>query len=61
MAFSVFMIFSRSIVWKLLTILGIVLYNIFILHFHVIVPNYYMIREWLAITGGILYLLAIDR
>lgn len=61
MACSVFMLVSRNVVWKLFTLVGIVLYNIFILHFHVIVPNYYMIRDWIAVAAGVLYLIAVDN
>lgn len=60
MASSIFMLFSRALVFKAVAIVGVVVYNFLILHFHMIFANFYALREWLAILGGIVALIAID-
>lgn len=61
LACSIVMVFSRKIVFKVAVAVGIVLYNLLILSYHVIVPNYYALREWLAILGAVFVLMAIDQ
>jgi hypothetical protein len=56
---SVFMLVSNRLIIKVITMIGIVLYNWLILHYHVIIPNFYSLREWLAILGGVIALLAV--
>lgn len=56
---SIFMLISKHIIVKIITIFGIVLYNVLILNYHVIVPNYYVLREWVGIMGGVVALAAI--
>lgn len=60
LASSFLMLLSRNAVFKVITVVGIVLYNVLILSYNVIVPNYYALREWLAILGGVLALMAIE-
>jgi hypothetical protein len=45
---------------KIIVMVGIVLYNWLIMHFHVIVPNYYGLREWIGILGGVVGLMTIE-
>lgn len=60
MASSVLILFSHHTFWNLTTIFGIVLYNIFIQHHILIVPSYFAIRDWVAIIGGLIGLIAFD-
>ena len=57
---SIFMLFSKNAYIKIIVMVGIVLFNWLILHFHVIVPNYYGLREWIGILGGVVGLMAIE-
>lgn len=41
---SVLMLVSKHMLIKIMTIFGITLYNILILNYHIIVPNYYVLR-----------------
>jgi hypothetical protein len=56
---SIFMLVSRRVIIKIIVIVGIVLYNWLILHYHVIIPNFYSLREWLGVLGGVIALLAV--
>lgn len=60
MAFSLFMVFSSRILFKIVTLLGILSYNFLILHFHIIYANFYGLRDWLAIGAGLVALMAMD-
>ena len=60
MGFSIPMVFSSKKLYKVCTILGIVLYVVLNLHHKVIIPNYYSLRDWLCIIGGLLFLMAVD-
>lgn len=42
--------------WKAIAIFGVCLYNVMIPHFHVIVPNYVALREWIGVVAALLYL-----
>jgi hypothetical protein len=53
------MLVSRRAIIKIIVIVGIVLYNWLILHYHVIIPNFYSLREWLGVLGGVIALLAV--
>lgn len=60
MSCSLLMLISKRVVFKAMTFLGIVLYNLLILHYHVIVPNYYALGDWVGIMAGILAITAAD-
>jgi hypothetical protein len=60
MSVSILLIFTKSIIIKWTVLIGVILYNILIPHFRIIVPNYYAIRDWIAICGGLVYLMAVD-
>jgi hypothetical protein len=59
--FSIAMIFSKMVVGKVIVIIGLVLYNFLIPHFRIIIPNYYVMRDWIAICGGLVYLIAVEN
>jgi hypothetical protein len=45
---------------KIIVMVGIVLHNWLIMHFHVIVPNYYGLREWIGILSSVVGLMTIE-
>ena len=61
LACSIPMLFSRNSIYKVLTLVGIVLFQFFNLHHRVIVPNSFSLRHCLGVGGGIVYLMAVDQ
>lgn len=61
MSSSVMTLFSSHSFWKLTTILGIVLWNVFIQYHMIIVSSYFGMRDWIGIIGGLVGLIAFDH
>lgn len=47
---------SKYWAWKAIAIFGVCFYNVLIPHFHVIVPNYVALKEWIGVVAALLYL-----
>lgn len=58
---SLGMLITRDARPKILVLVGIFLYNVLLPSFHIIVSNYYTMRDWIAIAAGMLYLMALDH
>lgn len=56
---SILMLISKHMLVRVITLLGIALYNTLILNYHIIVPNYYVLREWVGIAGGVVAIAAL--
>ena len=61
MSSSVIILFSSHIFWKLTSILGIVLWNVFIQYHVIIVSSYLGMRDWIGIIGGLVGLIGFEN
>ena len=61
MGTSILMLFSTGSVWKVTSIFGCILWNVFDHNYLAVVPNHVQLREWLAIIAGLFLLIGWDR